>query len=207
MRTMIAIPAMEMMHSWTVQNLCDLRPVGETKAEFIIRMQVDTARNLLAKRAVEGGYDRILWIDSDMVFAPDMMEILSADLDAGWDVISGLYFKRAFPLEPVIYKHIDVEKPEAVPYWDYPKDTAFPIAGCGFGGVMMKTEVLMKLQEPPFQPFLHLSEDLSFCVRMHEAGYKVGCDSRVKLGHWGSLAFGEQMYKHPADKAVSHEDN
>ena len=28
MRTMIAIPAMEQMFSWTVKCLCDLRPVG-----------------------------------------------------------------------------------------------------------------------------------------------------------------------------------
>ena len=197
MKTLIAIPAMEQMHSWTAQCLMDLRQVGECKTEFIIRMQVDMARNVLAKKACEGGFDRILWIDSDMTFEPDLMERLGADIDAGWDVVSGLYFKRTFPVEPVIYKEIDTEKPEAKTYWDYPKDSLFEIAGCGFGGVLMKTEVLNDLSEPPFLPFLHLSEDLSFCVRMGEKGRKIACDSTVKLGHMGTIVYGEKLYKHP----------
>ena len=198
MKTLIAIPAMEQMHSWTVQCLEKLRRVGECDTEMTVRMQVDAARNELAKRACAGGYERILWIDSDMTFEPDMMERLWADLEQGYDVVTGLYFKRTFPLEPVIYSEIDTETPEAKTYWDYPKDTLFPIAGCGFGGVLMKTEALAELKEPPFLPFLHLSEDLSFCVRMGENGRLIACDSRVKLGHMGTIVFSEKLYKHPA---------
>ena len=201
MKTLIAIPAMEQMFSWTVQCLENLRRVGECETAFIVRMQVDAARNTLAKQALDKGCDRILWLDSDMTFEPDMMERLSADLEAGYDVVTGLYFKRTFPLEPVIYKGIQVGDGEcetrAETYWDYPQDQLFDIAGCGFGGVLMKTEVLQDLKEPPFQPFLHLSEDLSFCVRMLENKRKIGCDSRVKMGHMGTIVFSEKLYKHP----------
>ena len=198
MKTLIAIPAMEQMYSWTAQCLMNLKQVGECRTDFIIRMQVDMARNTLARRALDEECDRILWIDSDMTFEPDLMERLSEDLNEGYDVVSGLYFKRTFPAEPVIYSAIDTEKPEAVTFWDYPKDSLFPIAGCGFGGVLMKTEVLRDLDEPPFLPFLHLSEDLSFCVRMAEKGRKIACDSRIKLGHMGTIVFSEKLYKHPA---------
>ena len=196
MKTMIAIPAMEQMFSWTAQCLANLRPVGECRTEYIIRMQVDMARNVLAKKAVEGGYDRVLWVDSDMTFEPDMMERLAADLDAGWDVVTGLYFKRTFPLEPVIYSHLEEAKADT--FWDYPRDQVFQVAGCGFGGVLMRTDVLLGISEPPFLPFLHLSEDLSFCVRMAETGRKIACDSRVKLGHMGTIVFSEKLYKHPS---------
>lgn len=197
MKTLIAIPAMEQMHSWTTQCLQNLILVGECRTDFIIRAPVDTARNQLAKRAVEEGFDRVLWIDSDMTFEPDMMQRLSAGIDAGYDVVTGLYFKRTFPLVPVIYSSIDKDEPRIEPYLDYPKDSIFPIAGCGFGGVMMRAEVLADLDEPPFLPFWHLSEDLSFCVRMAEKGRKIACDSRVKLGHMGTIIFNEKMYKHP----------
>lgn len=197
MKTMIAIPAMEQMHSWTTQCLENMARVGDCKTEFIVRMEVDRARNTLAKKAMEEGFDRILWIDSDMTFNPDLMERLNARLDEGWDVVTGIYFKRTFPLEPVIYKHIDTETPKAETYWDYPQDQLFEVAGCGFGGVMMKAEVLYDLEEPPFLPFLHLSEDLSFCVRMGEKGRKIACDSSVKLGHMGTIVFNEKLYKHP----------
>ena len=158
-------------------------------------MQVDMARNVLAQKAVEGGYDRILWIDSDMTFEPDMMERLAADLDDGWDMVTGLYFKRTFPLEPVIYER--VEEAKADTYWEYPQDQVFPVAGCGFGGVLMKTDILRDLKDPPFLPFLHLSEDLSFCVRMAAHDRRMACDSRVKLGHMGTIVFSEKLYKHP----------
>ena len=197
MKTLIAIPAMEQMHTWTVQCLENMQRVGECKTDFIVRMQVDLARNTLARRAIDGGFDRVLWIDSDMTFEPDLMERLNADMDEGWDVVTGLYFKRTFPLEPVIYKSIDVNEPKAETYWDYPQDALFPIAGCGFGGVLIKTETLMDLDEPPFLPFLHLSEDLSYCVRMAEKGRKIACDSRIKLGHMGTIVFSEKLYKHP----------
>ena len=187
MKTMIAIPAMEQMHSWTAQCLANLRHVGECKTEYIIRQQVDAE-----------GYDRILWIDSDMSFEADLLERLSTDLEQGWDAVTGLYFKRTFPLEPVIYDAIDTEKPEARTFWNYPQDSLFPIAGCGFGGVLTKTEILRDLKEPPFLPFLHLSEDLSFCVRMAEQGRRIACDSRIKLGHLGTIVYSEKLYRHPS---------
>lgn len=194
MKTLIAIPAMEQMHTWTVQCLEKLRRVGECDTEFIIRMQVDMARNVLAQKACEVGYDRVLWLDSDMTFEPDIMERLSDDLEQ-YDIVTGLYFKRTFPLEPVIYSSIAEGK--AVTFWDYPQDELFPVAGCGFGGVLMRTEVLRDLSEPPFLPFLHLGEDLSFCVRMAEKGIKIACDSRIKMGHMGTIVFSEKLYKHP----------
>ena len=109
--------------------------------------------------------------------------------------MTGLYFKRTFPLEPVIYSNLAEGKSET--YWNYPQDQLFPVAGCGFGGVLMKTEALVDLEEPPFLPFLHLGEDLSFCVRMGEKGRKIGCDSRIKMGHMGTIVFSEKLYKHP----------
>lgn len=197
MKTLIAIPAMEQMHSWTTRCLMQLKQVGECDTEFVIRMQVDQARNALALKAIEGGYDRVLWIDSDMSFEPDLLERLSADMEEGWDAVTGLYFKRTFPIEPVIYEHIDTETPKAETYWSYPQDALFEVAGCGFGGVLVKTEALREQTEPPFLPFMHLSEDLSFCVRMAEKGRRIACDSRIKLGHLGTIVFSEKLYKRP----------
>ena len=193
MRTLIAIPAMDQMHSWTAQCLMNLRQTGECRTDFVIRAPVDKARNTLALRAVREGFDRVLWIDSDMVFGPDLMERLSADMDEGWDIVTGLYFLRAMPTAPVIYKSVTAEPPAAEAYADYPADALFPVAGCGFGGVLVRTEVFAEMTEPPFRQFPHMSEDLSFCVRAK--GRKMACDSRVKLGHLGCMVYGEEMYR------------
>ena len=197
MRTLIAIPAMDTIYTVTAQCLQNLRPVGAVGTQFTVRMQVDHARNSLAKYAIENDFDRILWIDSDMTFDPDLMERLSADIDAGWDVVCGLCFKRRFPVEPVIYERMEADPPCAEPYFDYPQDQLFPVAGCGFGCVMMRTEVLLDLEDAPFTPLPGLGEDFSFCVRMARHGRRIACDSRVKVGHMGLSVFSEASYKHP----------
>ena len=194
MKTLIAVPAVEKMFSLTAQCIANIRYVGDCETRFAIGYPVDVARNMLAEYALKNGFDRILWIDSDMTFAADIMERLSADLNAGWDIVTGLYFKRMLPAEPVIYKEV-TRTPSAEPFLDYPKDAIFPIAGCGFGGVLMKTEVMADLKEPPFKTFDGMSEDLSFCLRMQ--GKSIACDSRVKLGHIGRLVYTDNLYDHP----------
>ena len=197
MRTLIAIPAMEQIFTVTAQCMMNLRTVDEVFTQFAVRMPVDVARNMLAKYALENEYDRILWIDSDMTFNGDLMEKLSADIDEGYDLVCGLFFKRKFPVEPVISKRLQVMPPESEPYLDYPRDTLFPVAGCGFGAVMMRTEILRDLDEPPFSLIPGMSEDYSFCARIAQRGRKMACDSRIKVGHVGLSVFSEKLYKHP----------
>lgn len=197
MRTLIAIPAMEQIFTVTAQCLMNLRTVDEVFTQFAVRMPVDVARNTLAKYALENEFDRILWIDSDMTFNGDLMERLSADIDEGYDLVCGLFFKRKFPVEPVISKRLQEMPPESEPYLDYPRDTLFPIAGCGFGAVMMRTEILRDLDEPPFSMIHGMSEDYSFCNRIAKRGRKMACDSRIKVGHVGLSVFSEKLYKHP----------
>ena len=197
MSILIAIPAMDTMPTVTASALLALRQPCETRVQFIIRAAVDIARNKLAAEAVRGGYDRVMWIDSDQTFDPDLMERLSADLDEGWDMVTALYMSRALPVEPVIYKARDAEKRSAERYLDYPRDSLFPISACGMGACMMRTDILAQMTEMPFSLMPGVSEDLSFCARANRMGVKMACDSRVKVGHYGAMIYGEQHYKHP----------
>ena len=205
MKYLIAIPAMDMCPTPFAYSLAALKHIGPTRISMICGAAVHEARNELAKEAVETGADRVLWLDSDMAFASDLMEKLAADLDEGWDMVCGIYFKRRMPVTPVIYKSIEATSGRVEAYRDYPEDSVFPIVGCGFGAVMMNTELLTRADEEfktgPFTPLLRLSEDLSFCARANSAGARLACDSRVKVGHVGQIVFGEQMYKHPGNKA------
>ena len=68
--------------------------------------------------------------------------------------------------------------------------------------MMMTTDLLKRAdtyKTGPITPLPHLSEDLSFCKRATDAGARIACDSRIKVGHVGVIAYGEQMYKHPGD--------
>ena len=203
MRTLIAIPCMDMVHTIFMKAMLSLERVGDVQYGLSCSSLVYDARNGLAKKAVDEGFDRILWLDSDMDFQPDLMKCLSADLDEGRDFVAGLYFKRKAPITPVVYSEVGYWKDEdnvipfAMPYHDYPKDSVFEIKGTGFGACMMTTEMVKKVMEQggmPFSPMIGLGEDLSFCVRALQAGYKLYCDSRIKLGHVGVGVITEDTY-------------
>lgn len=209
MKTMIALPCMDMVHTVFLKAILSLERVGEVKYSLSCSSLVYDARNSLAKNAIDEGFDRVLWLDSDMDFQPDLLKRLSADMDEGRHFVSGLYFKRKAPISPVIYSEIGYWKneedvvPFAMPYHDYPRDDIFEIKGAGFGACMMSTEMLKKVTETsglPFSPAVGFGEDLSFCMRAAQAGYKMYCDSRIKLGHVGYGVITEDTYLTEGDK-------
>ena len=205
MKTLIAIPCMDMVHTTFLKSVIGLDRVDFCKFAISCSSLVYDARNTLAKQAVTEGFDRVLWLDSDMDFNPDLLTRLSADMDEGRELVSGLYFKRKAPVKPVIYKELgywkseekDELRPIAVPYEDYPADTIFPIAGCGFGGVLVSVDLINRVGDEfglPFSPIMGFGEDLSFCARATQLGVEMFCDSRVKLGHVGLGTITEETY-------------
>ena len=197
---------MDMVHTAFMKSMLALQKVGdEVQYGISCSSLVYDARNTLAKQAITEGYDRILWFDSDMDFAPDTMKRLSEDLDEGREFVSGLYFKRKAPVKPIIYQECgyyhspekDEITPVAVCYEDYPKDQIFEVAAAGFGGCMMTTDLVRRVADEfglPFAPMMGFGEDLSFCGRATQLGVKLYCDSRVKLGHVGLGTITEDIY-------------
>lgn len=205
MKTLIALPCMDMVHTVFLKSLIGMDRVGQVKFAFSCSSLIYDARNTLAKQAVTEGFDRVLWLDSDMDFEPDLLKRLSEDMDEGRELVSGLYFKRKAPVKPVIYQHLGLVKtidgegvtPVAVPYEDYPKDSVFQIAGCGFGGCLVSVNLIKRVGEKyglPFSPVMGFGEDLSFCSRATQLGVDLYCDSRVKMGHVGLGTITEETY-------------
>ena len=205
MKTLIAIPCLDMVHTIFLKSLLGLQRVGEVSYSFSCSSLVYDSRNKLAKQAIDEGFDRILWLDSDMEFDPHFMQILSQDLDDGLEMVGGIYFKRRAPLSPVVYKQVGLyhseivkkEVPVAMTYDDYPKDDIFECEGVGFGGVMVTTDLMKRVQAEyglPFSPILGFGEDLSFCMRVRELGGHIYCDSRAKMGHVGLGIITEELY-------------
>ena len=203
---LIAVPTLDMVPLPFVASLMYMRRVGASRCSFLANSLVFDARNMLAQEAIETGADRVLWLDSDMVFDLDLMQRLAADMDEGRDFVAGLFFKRRLPTMPCIYKQLDVADNESHTqvYADYPKDQLFEVAGSGFGAVMTSTKLLKDVADTfgkPFYPMLGLlGEDLSFCWRARQLGYRLYCDSRIKVGHVGFTAFDEGSYIRQGDK-------
>ena len=196
---------MDKVDTFFMSSLLGMRRTGETHYNIKKGSMVYDARNEIAIDAITQGADRILWIDSDMRFKNDMMERMSARIDQGCEMVCGLFFKRVFPTMPVIYKQLDPpEKADddkviahVVPYTDYPKDSLFEVQGCGFGAVMMTTELCKAVWDafgPSFMPLEWCGEDMGFCYKARMLGRKIWCDSSIKVGHIGTVEFGEETW-------------
>ena len=200
MKTLIAIPCMDVQESDFAECLSALvlrHSQEEIDVKYLKASLVYDARNQITQYVLaKGGYDFILWLDSDMTFEPDLLEKLIADIEGAEDgkrklAVSGLCFGRRPPFKPCLYKGLEVEQqgqmimPRCDVWYDYPRDQLFEVAACGFACVLMRVEMLeaMGIYGVPFFPIGGLGEDLTFCWRARKLDMKFWCDSRLKIGH------------------------
>ena len=201
MKTLIAVPCLDMVNIEFVKSFMNLRKPEDTAYTFIVGTLIYEGRNLIAGNAIKHGFDRVMWIDSDMIIPPDALERLAAEMDTGKDFVSALYFKRKPPIKPVVYHEVywrvlddgNVETGSKC-FDTYPEGRVFRIQGAGFGCCMTSVELLKAVVDnygSPFTPMMGIGEDLAFCWRAQQLGFKLYCDSRIKCGHIGSYVYGE----------------
>lgn len=205
-KTLIGIPCMDHLPLGFAQSLMYLDKPEGTSVLFKANSLVYDSRNVIALTAIEKGFDRVMWFDSDMVFTPQTMKILHDDMDKmQCHMVTGVYFQRTGKHEPVIYRELDeptigpdgrIQKHDAK-YTDYPLNNIFTVDGCGFGCVMTSVKLLKDVWDhygTAFLPYPWAGEDLSFCHRVNQLGYQIYCDSTVSCGHIGNFVYTEDFY-------------
>lgn len=200
MKTLIVIPCMDQVPTQFCQSLAMLKKEGECAIAFQMSSLIYMARNELAMKAIQMGADYILWLDSDMVFEPDLMGRLFESLKANdADFVSGLYFKRFPPYEPVAYSKFDIVDDEIVAekMTEVP-ETVTAVGGVGFGCVLMSTALALAVfneYNTMFAPIGNVGEDIAFCYRAQTLGYKILLDPSIRCGHVGHYVVTEDIYK------------
>lgn len=200
MKTLIAIPCMDQVPAQFMQSIATLRKVGECTVATQIGSLIYTSRNNLAQKAIMMEADYVLWLDSDMVFPPDLLERMMDRLKKDdIDILTGLYFRRVRPFTPVLFDKLEMVG--NVCNWTEFKtlpDKPFEVGGCGFGCVLMDAGVFLDVQGRfgnMFAPIGNVGEDLAFCWRARECGYKIICDPDIKCGHVGHIVVNEEFYR------------
>lgn len=202
MRTLIAIPSMDQVPAQFAASLAMLeRVTDDTVVGFQIGSLIYEARNQLARQAIKIGADYVLWLDSDMIFQPSVLKRLYEDYKAGkGDIVSGLYFRRVLPFTPVVFNTLEIvdNKPQWTAPENIPEDV-FEAGGVGFGCVFMDTgvlaDVMSKFEGNAFTPLNGVGEDLSFCWRARQCGYKIVVDPAVELGHIAHITVNRTFYE------------
>ena len=191
MRLLIAIPSLDFVHVDFMRCFVDLcNKLKDDGVSFEVCIQSGTlvyvARDKLAQKAINEGFTHVLWIDADMIFRPESFDDL---IETSKDFVTGIYHARRPGHMSCIFSRCDdinhIER-----FTEYPKDT-FEIAGCGFGFVLIKTEILRTVMirfGTCFCPLKDFGEDIAFCNRAREIGFRIFGEPTVRLGHIGHIA-------------------
>lgn len=187
---------MDQVPSHFARSLAMLERHGEVLLGWEVGSLIYQARNNLAKQAVEAECDKVLWLDSDMVFNSKLLMNL---LELDCDFATAVYFRRVPPFSPTLFRTLDIdgEKCTWTEYTELP-DKPFQVAGCGFGGVLMSTDVIMSVQSRYgncFAPIGGVGEDLAFCWRARQCGYDIICDPRIEMGHVGHTVITRSVWE------------
>lgn len=201
MKVFIAIPSMDTVPALFCQSLALLQRAGDTVVGFEVGSLVYIARNNLARQAIKAEADYVLWLDSDMVFSPDLLQrMLKVCQENNIDFLTGLAFRRKPPYTPCLFDKLEkIDKGASYTALVSVPDGRFKVGGCGFAGVLMTTDVLLsvmaKFDGQMFEPMKGFGEDVAFCWRARQCGYDIWCDSDIELGHVGNCIVTRKYYE------------
>ena len=193
-KILIAIPTARNIEPDTFKSIYDLEvPDGyETTFQFFFGYNIDQVRNLIADWVVKG-YDYLFSVDSDIAFNSDTLKKLLAH---DKDIVSGLYIQRK-PGQHIleIYEATPQGGVTQMPYEKLNGIELAEVAGCGFGCVLVKAEVMRTIGYPQFKYHSAIdhnntvSEDVDFCNKARSNGFKIWADPTVLCRHTGSFTF------------------
>jgi hypothetical protein len=168
---------------------------------------VDYQRNMLAKEAIDKGYDWIWFVDSDTLPDDSFAKLLQILPHA--DAVAGIYPLFGKPPDPPVawtayewLEGLNMDKPDA-PHAGFmladPNEHSYIVGGAaGTGAMLISRKVLidpaMRLapgDDPPvifklrYEPSgkLIATEDMDFCRRLRDNGYKLITDCSARWGH------------------------
>ena len=164
---------------------------------FMIGMEVGAAytaavEQILANPALKS-WKYLLTIEEDNMPPPDGLLKLYESMDK-FDVVGGLYWTKGELGQPMIYGD-----PKSIPLSFIPQkpmpETVQECNGLGMGFNLYKMDIFKDPRVP--RPYFKTTQsyipgvggkaytqDLYFYENIHKLGYKVACDTRVKVGHY-----------------------
>lgn len=149
------------------------------------------ARNRLVRQAIEGNHTHILFVDADMVLPPNTIARL---LLHRVPVVTGLYFQRVPPHNPVVMTLGDLAQPVEAYSPGLSK-----VGAIGMGCALIEVGALRKLKEHFgderwFDYENNEGEDVFFSRRCEKSDVPIYLDADCKCGHIGETVFTEEHY-------------
>ena len=113
-RILIGVPMTGLVRSeWAFARMCQVIPCNWSASDSVhwlpqsspLCYAVAEARNIIVDQAVQQGFEWLLFLDHDVIMPPDaFVRINEYILDGSIPVVAGLYFAKAHPPSPLMYR-------------------------------------------------------------------------------------------------------
>lgn len=159
-----------------------------------------TNREKLARGAIDAGDTHLMFLDDDMVFEPQVLEVL---LGRRQDIVVTNYLIKTEPANKAEFVAVSLDG-KRIPTTES-STGLMPISYSGFGVSLISVEVLKKTPQPWFLPDFsannggeYTTEDNPFFRRAREAGFSVYLDQDASklLSHSGTKTWNWREVNH-----------
>lgn len=142
-------------------------------------MNVGEKRNQLAETALGVNSDWLFWIDDDIYLPPTaLLDLYFQMFREDLDIVSGIYWSRSTEYAaPMMF-----DLGQAGPILSFPENELIEVGSVGFGCILIRRRVFEAMEPPYFVP-LPAHEDIQFCKKAREAGFKIHVYTKVQCLH------------------------
>lgn len=155
--------------------------------------RIDEARNEIVEKAVEWGVPAVFFLDDDVIVPATTLLHLYPLLMADEDIIAvgGIYPPKREPTEPMAYRSLSQG-----PAYDMKWGEIFDVEGLATGCMLVKTALFKNIPKPWFKTVKDagqdengmiytraMSDDLYFCKKAKEAGFRIIAHAGILCGH------------------------
>ncbi len=152
-RILIGVPTRGIVHlSWAASRYGQVIPTNWSCSEFALTYQyqlspmgflVADARNIIAEHAIKNGIQWLIFVDDDVILHPLAFQRFTQYINEGKKpLVSGLYFTKSNPSEPLIYKGRGNGA-----YYDWKIGDKFWVDGCGCGCLLIHVSILRHMYD------------------------------------------------------------
>lgn len=146
--------------------------------------RLDLIRNQLVRKALVGGCTHLLMVDTDQFTNEDSADYIDRLLSHGKKVVHARVNRRYPPFDHLLMRG-DPDNRTMVPDHEIDAGGLIEIDATGCGCVLYDMSIFTDLDDPWFAEG---AEDIQFCNKLRENGYKIYCDTSIDFKHLSLLA-------------------
>jgi GT2 family glycosyltransferase len=156
----------------------------------VVKTGIDIAtnrRDIVRDALAEDHVEWVLFLDDDMVFGEDhLRQLLDHDL---W-IVASLYLNRTPPYYAMAFNERTIDN-DGRPAWKpisldgAPEEGLSEVVAAGTGGMLVRREVFEEVEYDTWfaHSYERSTDDIAFCERVTEAGFKIWLDLGSPMGH------------------------